>query len=62
MSVAIKEIDCLPTFVSMLSSSRFFLAVYLVLLQWTLLAYLKYVVEYLKQTAFMPQMHEFWDL
>ena len=23
---------------------------------------LKYIVEYLKQTAFMPQMHEFWDL
>ena len=22
---------------------------------------LKYVVEYLRQTAFMPRMHEFWN-
>ena len=31
MSVAIKEIDCLPTFVCTLILERFFLAVHLVL-------------------------------
>ena len=54
MSVAIKEIDCLPKVCSYARLIRIFLSCIYRVVAMDITSILKYVVQYLRQTAFMP--------
>ena len=53
MSLAIKEIDCLPTFCLYAYLIKIFLGGISRIVAMDIISILKHVVEYLRQTAFM---------